>query len=126
MNPTGVAVEAARAPGTPTGELLADTPIDALDAVQAIGPTEVLVRYTNSKDWKVTRVQGVELFVAPDGTEYRRTDASRATAAIHWPDAKWKLGPLYLRPESAERLTRVAERKERRINRRESARRART
>lgn len=89
-------------------------------------PLPELIIFTNSKQWQVKRVQDVELFTAPDGTEYRRTSREHATAALTWPDSKYHLPPLYLRHDSAERLLKVAARKQRRLDRRERARKERS
>lgn len=93
----------------------------ALVEVSAPAPIEVR---RDSKLWKVSRAAGREVFRSPEGREYVRTDEQHAAVRIEF-EGKWTLGPLFLRPESSERLIEVAARKERRAARREEKRLAR-
>lgn len=78
----------------------------------------------DSKRWTVKRAAGREVYVSPEGREYVRTDEARAAVRVEF-SGKWTLGPLFLRPESSERLVEVQERKARRAERREEKRLAR-
>jgi len=77
---------------------------------------------TTSAGWKVTRVKGVEVFTSPEGGEFIRCGcADSAEVTVQFKTTG--LPPLYLRARSAESIVKAAERKERRQERRDQARR---
>lgn len=78
----------------------------------------------DSKRWSVKRAAGREVYVSPEGREYVRTDEARAVVRVEF-SGKYALAPLYLRPESSERLVEAQGRKLRRAERREEKRLAR-